>query len=418
MKSKLALSTLAALLMSAVLVTASDQPGTVVNKVWFNHEWTNFTKNTQEFDTDGSGKCLVTIQHNYKYNFAVADYVEQSRTILFYDSHNQLVRKLNQMNSAASRAFIDDTEETFTYTREGLLQSATLRKVVQPDAGLVGTDAQINDSRTIGSSNKWENVSFKTYTYTNLGLLNSSTLELYNPFTKDYEPSKQEFLYYDRNNQLITVLRQAWRFDSRRWTNDSKLINTYMGKLLLKSAEYVFKPEQNRWINTQNTLNDFDIELRLIVSTVQTLVPNSLNLRTTKKTEMTYELETGNLVQVVERTLNESTGRLQNHIQTVNSDFCGSVTASLRESKLLTDFNLYPNPGANLNLNIVSDKSETIEVRIIDNSGKLVKSYNEKINTGSNTSEVDTADLSNGLYVIQIVAYDGVKSKNWLKYSN
>jgi Secretion system C-terminal sorting domain len=418
MKSKFAFSTLAALLMSAVLAIASDQPGTEVKKVWFNHEWTNFTKNTQEFDTDGSGKCLVTIQHNFKYSFAASDYVEQSRTLLFYDSHQQLVRKLNQIYSNTSRTFIDDTEEKFTYTREGLLQSATMRKVEHPLVGLVGTDAQVNDSRTIGSNDKWENVSFKTYTYTSLGLLNNYILELWNPFTKDYEPSQQEFYYYDRNNQLLTTLRQAWKFDSRRWTNDSKQINTYMGKLLLKSAEYAFKPEQNRWINTQNTLNDFDIELRLIVSTVQTLVPNSLNLRTSKKTEMTYDLETGNVILVVEKKLNESSGRLQNHIQTVFSDFCGSVTASLRESKLLTDFNLYPNPGANLNLNIVSDKNETIEVRIIDNSGKLVKSFNEKINTGSNTSEVDTADLSNGLYVIQIVAYDGVKSKNWLKYSN
>jgi hypothetical protein len=421
MKSKLALFTLVALLMSAPVVKAASEPGTEINKVWFNHEWTNYTKTTQEFDTDGSGKCLVTIQHNYKYSFALGKYVELTRTLLFHDGRQLLIRELSQQFDQATKSFVDASEITYTYTREGLLQSATARKVnfiISPD--LVGTTVQAgNDSRTIGSNDRWMNVSLKLYTHSNRGLLTQYIMELWNPYTKDYEPAQQEFYYYDRNDQLLTTLRQSWKFDSRRWVNGSKEINTYVGALLVKSAEYVFNSEQSRWINTENTLNDYDIDLRLIVITTQALKPSMNQFRTVHKTELTYDFESGNVILKVDKKLNEVTGRLQNHMQTQYSEFCGSITSSIREQAEnmdeLSQMVLFPNPGKQLFIKANSSSYQAIEVRIMSNDGKLVKSFLQKLNAGENNYELDTADLNDGLYIVQMITDTGTINKNWLK---
>lgn len=63
-----------------------------------------------------------------------------------------------------------------------------------------------------------------------------------------------------------------------------------------------------------------------------------------------------------------------------------------------------PNPvRSNLVINLVSDVKETVALRLIDNSGRVVKSYNQNLTNGANQIRInDLSTLPAGVYVLQI----------------
>lgn len=111
------------------------------------------------------------------------------------------------------------------------------------------------------------------------------------------------------------------------------------------------------------------------------------------------------------------------NIQIVNTDFSETwydfkvegnavVTTGLNSFNIASDFvSLYPNPTKDLaTVKIVSETTEKAVVKVYDLQGKLVISSIEKqIEKGENTISINTADLKNGLYFVEVTS--GSKSK-------
>lgn len=76
----------------------------------------------------------------------------------------------------------------------------------------------------------------------------------------------------------------------------------------------------------------------------------------------------------------------------------------------------YPVPfGNKLNVDFTSQKSEDVNISIMDASGRLV--INKKINstTGVNSTEVNTSQLPSGIYILNVQNSDGVVRKQIVK---
>ncbi len=80
------------------------------------------------------------------------------------------------------------------------------------------------------------------------------------------------------------------------------------------------------------------------------------------------------------------------------------ISTSIAQTSLDEDgVKIYPNP-ANNNLNIILDltKNSEIEINIKDVTGKTLLAKNNKLLKGENKLQVETTNLSSGLYFVQI----------------
>lgn len=85
----------------------------------------------------------------------------------------------------------------------------------------------------------------------------------------------------------------------------------------------------------------------------------------------------------------------------------------------MSNITLYPNPFTeNLNISFNSINNEKIEIRLYDITGKLILNKDYSISTGNNSINVNTTDLSGGVYVINIQNSGVLQSFKLIKYGN
>lgn len=100
----------------------------------------------------------------------------------------------------------------------------------------------------------------------------------------------------------------------------------------------------------------------------------------------------------------------QGNFSTYELRMFGGYT-DVKEFENSTTFNvnsIYPNPTReNATLNIHSSKSLDIQIRITDLSGKIVLNNLVNITNGDNNIEINSQDLSKGMYIISIIDEKG-----------
>ena len=94
---------------------------------------------------------------------------------------------------------------------------------------------------------------------------------------------------------------------------------------------------------------------------------------------------------------------------TIN-DVWGEITSAEEIKPDASSTTLYPNP-ATYELN-VQHSSRISEIRVFDITGRMV--YNTAVNNLT-TTKVDVSRFSNGVYILQVVAQDGITSKKFVK---
>jgi hypothetical protein len=77
---------------------------------------------------------------------------------------------------------------------------------------------------------------------------------------------------------------------------------------------------------------------------------------------------------------------------------------------------IYPNPVQNsLNLNISSDKAETVQVEVLDNGGKVVATQEVEVAAGASTQGINVSGLSGGVYYVSVVGSEGQTEERFVK---
>ena len=72
-----------------------------------------------------------------------------------------------------------------------------------------------------------------------------------------------------------------------------------------------------------------------------------------------------------------------------------------------SEVTVYPNPAQNnLNIGLLLIKNSDVEINIKDVTGKTVLSKNNKVLKGENKLQIETTNLSSGLYFVQVKSDD------------
>lgn len=77
---------------------------------------------------------------------------------------------------------------------------------------------------------------------------------------------------------------------------------------------------------------------------------------------------------------------------------------------------LYPNPVSNdVNLSININKTEELQVRLIDNAGRVVKQQPWNLSAGNNSLTIDVKNLANGIYYLEMQSETIHEHKRFIK---
>lgn len=92
--------------------------------------------------------------------------------------------------------------------------------------------------------------------------------------------------------------------------------------------------------------------------------------------------------------------RLKQYSSTGSWSYSSVVALSIVKEQQLT---LYPNPvESNATLSIATAKAQTIQVRIIDNTGRILQTSRHKVSTGNTSLLLPLSQLHTGIYIIEI----------------
>jgi len=89
-----------------------------------------------------------------------------------------------------------------------------------------------------------------------------------------------------------------------------------------------------------------------------------------------------------------------------------------RPKQTIINFTVYPNPVGNNGFNVAYelDKNSTVNIRLFSHTGQFVRQYNEGTKTkGRYTKEIDTNDMSSGMYFIILNTNQGQSSSKIIK---
>jgi Secretion system C-terminal sorting domain/Reeler domain len=93
-----------------------------------------------------------------------------------------------------------------------------------------------------------------------------------------------------------------------------------------------------------------------------------------------------------------------------------SSTIRVNELEQQLQLKLAPNPAvSNLNIRIKSEVSKTLQIRLLDLAGRVVKAENWALNTGENNRQIDVDALDKGVYLIQLSDGQNVVARKIIK---
>jgi hypothetical protein len=104
-----------------------------------------------------------------------------------------------------------------------------------------------------------------------------------------------------------------------------------------------------------------------------------------------------------------------NGTASVNVEFA-ELTSNVNELANAVEMVVYPNPTTEgVSLQIVSKKSQLLQVRISDISGKTIVAENWSLQVGDNNRKLNVANLPKGAYMVQLVDNQDIVSKKIIK---
>jgi len=100
----------------------------------------------------------------------------------------------------------------------------------------------------------------------------------------------------------------------------------------------------------------------------------------------------------------------------VQSDTVTIVVTGMEDRMAIDKFTLAPNPTqGQLNLSLSLNASGSLNIQIIDISGRIVKQWNEASTNGIHNTLLDVSDLKNGIYNIKVTINNQAQVKKFVK---
>ncbi len=103
----------------------------------------------------------------------------------------------------------------------------------------------------------------------------------------------------------------------------------------------------------------------------------------------------------------------------VSGDFAYSNIVALRKPRMKIPLTLMPNPaGSQMALSFYAENAEEISIRMIDNSGKIVFTQQQKVSKGNNVIRLtNLSRFSNGAYIMQVQVNNALLTQKFILFN-
>jgi len=167
-------------------------------------------------------------------------------------------------------------------------------------------------------------------------------------------------------------------------------------------------------VRYQGENGELDLEL------TDSLLPSSSQLPLHGNARTLYNWHLNDTVSLRERARNDTIYKYQNnrnpfvdhpeYVRDIYGAMFGPSTVSVEKNVISNEveYRIYPNP-SNSNITIESDQAKILEVQVIDNQGKLVRTEQPL----SNRVEISVTELKSGIYFLKIRDSNGNDSTHY-----
>jgi hypothetical protein len=430
--------------------TAIDSVNQATTQIWdtTSYIWVNALRQTYSYGANSKVSQLLT----EIWDAGSSSWGNAAREIYSYNASNLVDSLLSQ--SWQSNAWVDLGLTTTTYNADNTVN-------------------QILTQFSLGVT--WLNVSRVTYAYNADQTIHQTTEESADFLTQVWSNTLRNSFTYNAAKQVVTDTAQRW--NSTQWQDSALTINTYSGSQLTNSLEQLWDDAQSLWANDaqsnityngdgtiaeiidQNwndstsvwvndtratlsyttgcalpvTLLDFTAALNGKVAQLQWTTVTEINTKNfiVQRSADGRSFENigsvnavGNSTQKTSyqftdaEVLSKGVNKIYYRLQMMDKDgaFTYSKVAIINITPNGKMFVIYPNPVKDQLFATSSASLNNAEIRITDQSGKVV--YSQQIHgvQAGVQNKVNVANLGKGVYYIQITTGSDVQTTKFFKY--
>jgi len=325
---------------------------TRLRQTWILNAWQDLSLTTWTYD--GNGNKLTSTGQGWGNIIWVNEWMFSYT----YDGNNNMLSELQQ--NWENNAWVNDFYVLFTYDGNNYMTSMTLQDWV---------------------SDSWEYKNQYTYTYDFMGNMLTSLEEKWeaNAWVNNWLMTNT----YDGNGNQLTELDQMWNNNS--WVNDWMIIYTWNG------SDNIVEMLGQYWDNG-NWMDDVKIEYEYVQGNI---VGSAYQWSGGSWDPYDFVIE----IVYLDESLSWSFGCYK--VEVFYSSYLGEEEYFSLPSP---SFSVFPNPTADkLNVIYESIQEESLSISIYDISGQLLGIlYQDDIQPGRKTIQLDTQELKQGLYFLEI----------------
>lgn len=387
--------------------TAAGLNETLILQEWQNGVWVNRYKTTSLYNA--SGLVLSYTQQDWTNNA----WVNSNRYIYTFDSNNN--ETYYAYESWGNNAWESDYTYTTTYNANGDIQEQLYKEnlgfgLENRDKTLYTYNGSLQNTQTIQQvwvlNSTWLNFRRYTFTYGTNGKVIENTTSDWNSNTNVWENVNRYTFDYDASTNNTSEITEEWV--NNVWLNKYRSTFAYNAVNLLtyqKREDWM----NNAWINTTQDNYTFDNNGFLLIDQRDNWVNNAWQGSTkTTKTATVYGNISTYLYQNWQNNMFTNVSRAFYTYESFDNGL-----SSIQENTFGKTI-LYPNPSSNvMNLDFVAKQNELVTASIFNIAGNQVLTLSIESNIGDNCIVVNTQELPNGFYTIQL---QSVTSESSLKF--
>jgi hypothetical protein len=409
--------------------------------------WINALRSTYTYTTN------KTISQFLLETWETNSWVNALRQLHSYNSNNLEDSVLSQ--SWLSNAWMDGSLTTSTYNADNTVNQVLSQSSLGVSwLNIARTTYAYNADKTVNNTitetwdlilSAWNNSVRVAFTYNAAKLVVTDTSQTWN--SNQWTDSTLTINTYDVNNRLLNTLDQFWDDAQSLWVNDSQSNYTYnVDGTLAELVSQNWDAGTSAWINDTRFTSTYTTGCALPVTLLDFTASLNGKVAQLKWTTVT-EINTKDFV--VQRSAD---GRNFENIGTVNAvgnstqktsyQFTDAEVLSKGAPKIyyrlyMRDkdgrsafskiaivnitpngqlFVIYPNPVKDLLFATSSASFNNAEIKITDQSGKLVYSQQMRGVQAGIQNKVNVANLGKGVYYLQIVTGTDVQTTKFFKY--
>jgi len=274
----------------------------------------------------------------------------------------------------------------------------------------------VTDTMQNWNSTQWQDSALTINTYdANNRLLNTLDQDWDNTQSGWINNSQSNFTYND-DGTPAEVVAQNWDAGTSTWINDIRITFSYSESCTLPltlldfTATLTGKVAQLQWTTvTEINTKDFIVQRGIDGTSFENIGTVNAVGNSTQKTSYRFTD-----AEVLSKGVSKMFYRLQ--MRDKDGKFAYSKIAIVNITPNGKIFVIYPNPVKDQLITTSSTSFNNAEIRITDQSGKLV--YSRQVNSvqAGVQNKVNVANLGKGVYYIQIITGSDVQTEKFFKY--